>query len=275
MIPGDPGSCILLAAMLGEGLLTLLVVMAAVRTWREYRRQRREGRARLDAWEGALGTWFSPRIARLIMLEPRLYHALLSFRRRPGPDAPRHFATGLNSFRPLLYTICGLCTVEILLVSLALPNDWLFWKLLHGVVSLWAVVWLLGYYRALQLYRHQVTGRGIILRLGVSINEEIGWTDIRQISRAACSAPGYGPRRGDREPDALFLAAGDKCNICMELARERVFTGWMRPIKGIRRLYLSLEKPEEFLSCVQAYQSSRCPFCVPVPCTVPAGSSIT
>ncbi len=241
-------SLILILAGIFELLLILIFVASFLRVYRQFRFQRHEGRYILDAWEEALAVIMPARAARLIMLEPRLYFALICPIKKAAPACTEGcFYTRLDSHRLLVMVICGLCGLEILLVALLLPQEMQMWKLLHTGLGLWAILWLMGYYKAMRIYPHQVLERGIVFRLGVHVHQEINWKDICGISRVACSPPGYAPQPSRSEPEAMFLAAGDKCNVCVELAAKHDLPGFFRPIIGIQRFYLSLEKPDEFI----------------------------
>ncbi len=243
---------ILLWIPAGLELMFIIICLTNItRIISRYRLLKKDGMETMDAWQEAMGIIFPPRLARLAMIEPRIYHALyLSYRSKQQTGDSLAFQTKLNNYGFLVKVIIGLCALEILLVSIMLPNRWMTWKILHLVLGLWAILWLWADFRAMGLYCHQVTDKGICFRIGLRYCQEIPWDSISSICRIGKSSPGFAPGVLKDQPGCLYLAAGEQCNIEIQLQHSESFQGMIKDIKDVKQLYLSLENPESFLEAV-------------------------
>lgn len=232
-----------------ELIFIILGLVNIRRIVRRYRELKKGGRETMDAWQEALEIMVPPGVARLATIETRLYYALyLSYKGKPKTGEAVEFQTRLGNYELLVKAIIGLCVFEILLVSLMLPQRWMAWKIVHLVLGLWAVLWIWADYRAIRFYCHQVTKRGIRFRIGLRCCREIPWESIASINKTVKSSPGIGPQVFKEQPGSLYLGVGEPCNVEVELKKAEIFQGMINEIKDIRRLYLSVEKPDAFLS---------------------------
>lgn len=231
-----------------ECMFIIICLTNITRIIKRYRVLKREGRESMEALQQALEIILPPGLARLAMIEPRIYQALYLSYKKPGQsDNHLHFQTRLGSYEFLVKIIIGICILEILLVSIMVPNRWLAWKILHLILGLWAILWIWADYRAMRLYCHKVTECGICFRIGLRCCQEIHWESIASISPARKSSPAFGPQIRKEEPGSLYLAAGELCNIEIQLHHLKSFQGMIKDIKDIKRIYLSLEHPESFI----------------------------
>lgn len=227
---------------------------------RRYRELKRAGKETVDAWQEALEVIITPQMARLVMIEPRLYHALyLSYRGKPNAGDALEFPARLNNYQFLLKAVIGLCFFEILLVSLMLPQQWMVWKIVHLILGLWAVLWLWADFRAMRLYCHEINDKGICFRIGLRYRGEAPWESIAFIGSIGKSAPGFSPQVLKQTPEILYLSVGEPCNVEVEFRTPQVFQGMIKEIKDVKRLYLSLENPESFLNAAKLPASNKGP----------------
>jgi hypothetical protein len=213
-----------------------------------YRTLKKAGEETFAAWQEALEEIFPARVARLILIEPQLYYALyLSLRKKQLPDKTACFATRLASYLFLAKAIIVICWLEILAVFLMLPDRWLVWKVVHLVLGVWAIMWIWADAQAMRLYPHQMTGKGVRFRVGLRYHQEIPWEYIRAVKRIEKPAPGIAPGPDKKNPGSLFLSVGEKCNVEIELNPPQSFQGMLGNRLEVGRVYLSLEKPEDFM----------------------------
>ncbi|HWP97742.1 MAG TPA: hypothetical protein VN426_12935 [Syntrophomonadaceae bacterium] len=230
-----------------------LCLMNITRITRRYRALKKDGWETMDAWQQALEIILPPNLARLSLIEPRLYYALYkSYKRKRDIRSTVEYATLLDSYIFFVKVIIVICALEILAVSTLLPQRWLIWKAVHMILGLWAILWLWADVRAMGLYGHQITGEGIQFRVGLRCCQQISWEYIANINRTGKVPPGFGPRMVKNQPGCLYLAAGQNCNIEIELKSPRSVQGMFNDMKDVTHLYLSLEKPEEFMKAVAA-----------------------
>lgn len=251
MISGDQMKYFLWVPAGLELMFITLCLLNITRITRRYRNLKREGRGTLDAWQQALEIMLPPNLARLALIEPRLYQALyLSYTKKRDGGGNQEYATRLDSYVFLVKAIIVICFLEIAAVSILLPARWLVWKLIHLFLCLWAVLWLWADARAMGLYGHQINRGGIKFRVGLRCCQDIPWGNIARVSTSTKNSPGFGPGTVKSQPGCLYLAAGQNCNIEVELKTPQPFQGMVNDIKDVSRLYLSLESPETFLKAI-------------------------
>ncbi len=234
----------------------VLCLMNLSKIIRRYQVLKKEGQHTMDAWQQALELIFPPRLARLALIEPRLYYALyLSFKRKRKRNDTLHFATRLENYEFLVKVIIVLCAIEVLGVSIMLPSRWMVWKLIHLILGLWAILWLWADFQAMLIYSHHITAAGIRFRMGLRCCQEIRWEYIAACRATSKVSPSFspGPYMPKDQPGHFYLAAGEKCNIEIELRYPQCFLGMFSDIKDVTHLYLSLESPNTFMDAVSPY----------------------
>lgn len=72
--------------------------------------------------------------------------------------------TGYRNLRTIIYALLSVSVVEVIVVHLAVSND--FWSSLILVVSIYAIALLFGFYASVRNQPHVLTSRGILIRYG-------------------------------------------------------------------------------------------------------------
>lgn len=245
---------IIVPAVLEIFIITIILVNLS-KIFKNYKRNRNEGEEVIDALQKSLEIILSPRIARLATMEPRLYYALYqSYKKNYDERDQTCFSTRRNSYSFLVQVFIFLCLLEVVVVTLLLPNRWMLWKVLHLVLGLWAVLWLWADYRSIGLYNHLVTPAGIKFRLGLRYSQFIPWDKIMIVRPVSQAAPGgtMAPCVPKDHPGLFYMGIGEMCNIEITLKEPLTFQGMINEIKAVDRLLLSLEKPDQFLTAVGA-----------------------
>ncbi|MEA4923915.1 MAG: hypothetical protein VB084_01280 [Syntrophomonadaceae bacterium] len=238
-----------------EMLIITIILINISKILKSYKILRNKGEEAIDAWQKSLEVVVSPRIARLATMEPRLYYALYqSYKRKPDDMDQECCSTRRKSYSFLVQVLIFLCLLEIVAVTLLLPNRWISWKVLHLVLGLWAVLWLWADYRSLGLYNHRVTPSGIKFRLGLRYGQFIPWDKIMTIRPISLAPPGgtMAPLVPKDHPGVFYMGIGEVCNIEITLKEPQSFQGMIKEIKAVNRLLLSLEKPDQFLAAIRA-----------------------
>ncbi len=152
--------------------------------------------------------------------------------------------------------------LEVVVVTVLLPNYWMFWKVLHLVLGLWAVLWLWADYRSTGLYNHLVSSAGINFRLGLRFGQYIPWDKIMTVRPISLAPPGgtMAPRVPKDHPGVFYMGLGELCNIEITLKEPQTFQGMINEIKAVNRLLLSLEKPDQFLAVIRTVNPGLCLF---------------
>jgi hypothetical protein len=155
----------IVVALVLEALLAVVLVIEAAAFRRAYRAVRRDGGGRRVALvAGAEAVW-PPVVLRLVRAEAGVMRALWSAARRRsavGPDdVPLPYA---GRFRLVLGAVTVLGVLETTVVHVLLPWETARWVLL--AVSLYALVWVLGWGLSLFQHPHLLRDDEILLRFG-------------------------------------------------------------------------------------------------------------
>jgi|GEM_PF-2499298 len=242
-----------------ELLLIILLIINISAMIKSYRTLKRSGYSTADACQKTLEVISSPRMARLATLEPRLYYALyLSYRR--GTAHKRAYGSRQDSYAFLVKVLIFLCLLEVIAVTILLPQRWLIWKLVHMILGLWAVIFLWSDYRAISLYGHRISLEGIKLRLGLRCSQDIAWEDIDTVRKISQTAPGgmMGPGAPKNQPGVFYVGLGDVSNLEISLREPQNIQAMVNEVPAISRLLLSLENPDAFIAALRSFRPGLC-----------------
>lgn len=243
-----------------ECFFIIYCLLNIVKLIKRYKTLKKAGWETFDALQKSFELVLTPRLARLATIEPRLYYALYLSYKHKRDENHSQFMTRINAYAFFVKVIILLCLLEIAAVSLLLPNKWLIWKLIHLILGLWAILWLWSDYRAMGLYHHLITPEGMRFRLGLRYDRSISWEDI-QFVRKTFRAPPDGalmPQIAKKDQGLFYLGAGEACNLEIHLKEPCCFPGMINDFKNVKRLLLSLEEPDDFISRIHAIQPELC-----------------
>lgn len=96
--------------------------------------------------------------------------------RRPSAPAGSEAHPSHQNLRTVVFVILGLALVEILVVHLAVRNQ--AWRAVLLVVSIYALLLLVGFYTSMRIHPHLLTPDGLTLRHGIRFRCEIPWSNI-------------------------------------------------------------------------------------------------
>ncbi|MGE5391197.1 MAG: hypothetical protein ACM3PE_09070 [Deltaproteobacteria bacterium] len=239
--------------------LIILLIINIFSIFHNYRLLKKHGHPTVEAWQKALEAISSPRLARLVTLEPQLYYALyLSYRKRKIKDSA--FSSRQDSYVFLIKVLILLCLLEVIAVTVMLPQSWLTFKLVHMFLGLWAVLFIWSDYRAMTLYGHRVGLEGVRLRLGLRCSQQLGWDDIAAVRKITTPAPAgmMGPGVIKSQPGVFYMGLGENCNLEISLREPRNVRTMIQEAPAISRVLLSLEDPEAFLEALRGFDPELC-----------------
>ncbi|MGY1591042.1 hypothetical protein ACI79D_03595 [Geodermatophilus sp. SYSU D00708] len=148
-----------------EALLLVVVAGEAVVFRRAYRSARRSGASRAPAVVAGLQAAWPPVLLRLARAEAGLFRAMwwaVRRRRSVGAgDTPLPYA---GRFGLVVAVICFLGALETVVVHVLLPWETVRWVLL--AVSVYALVWMVGFGLSLRQHPHLVGEEVLVLRFG-------------------------------------------------------------------------------------------------------------
>jgi hypothetical protein len=170
-----------------------------------------------------------------------LYYALAAWRRSPFfPPRSRAFSYHeKNGLIALLYAVLATAVVELVALELLLRARH------HGaanvllVVDAFAVLWILGFARSVQLRPILVTTDALLVRGGIQWSLDVPLTAIESLAIGRVKAP------GQRAPGYLRLTLGPP-HVLITLTRPLVATGAYGSTRTVTRLGFSVDDPNTF-----------------------------
>lgn len=234
---------LLIAVTVVEVLLVAVAargVFVAVRSWRANRA------AGLDGWgaaEEGLAGILPRKVARLLLIEPRLFVSMIRWLcRKTGSEDGFGYQRGI---RPLLAVIVGVLAVEgviaDVLVATLLSGPWV-WLVL--VVHLYAVWWFVAFYASMVVRPHEAAADALRVRDGIFAELVVPWPAVRGVE--VVRRPNFGRSGFKRDPtsSACLLAVGD-ATVRLELDPQQPVRTPDGPI-GLSTLAITVDEPFAF-----------------------------
>ena len=177
-----------------------------------------------------------------------LYYALTVWRRAPfAPTRARAFSYHRkNGILAILYTVLATAVIELAALEFLL-------RALHPVaanialvVDAFAVLWILGYARAVQLRPILITDDALLIRGGIRWSLDVPRSAIETVDIGRVKAP------GKRTPGYLRATMGQP-NVLITLTRPLIATGAYATARTVTRVGFTVDDPNTFsLALAQA-----------------------
>ena len=182
------------------------------------------------------------RVARIFATEfSILYYALAAWGRKPfTSQGARAFSYHKqNASLAILYAVLGTAIVELAALELLLRAHHRLAANVFLVVDALAVLWILGYARAVQLRPILVTSDTLMVRGGMQWSLDVPRSAIESIAVGRVKFP------DKRTPEYLRATMGQP-NVLITLTRPLVATGAYGFTRRVTRLGLSVDDPNTF-----------------------------
>lgn len=154
-----------------------------------------------------------PRLAlALLVSEISSLWSLTKIFTRPSSTAGVDAHPGYKNLRTVVTVIVGLVIVEIIVIHLAVPSQ--FWRILLLVLSIYALLLLIGFYTSIKVNPHLLTPRGLEIRRGHRFLCEIPWQNL---ARAQKVGPGQGGDIIINEDGEVRLPVLSEVNVRLEM----------------------------------------------------------
>jgi hypothetical protein len=171
-----------------------------------------------------------------------IYFALATWRQSP-PASPGTFSYHRSSgYRPIFAAILIAGGVELVAghILLSLWSPLAAW--IHTALGAYALLWLVGDYRAMALRPAEHTGTGLILRCGLRWTVTIPFSDIDAVVPVS--------RADERREDFLSLSPGRRPDLVLRLRTPTVLDGPYGIRKEAQFIGLALDEPARFLNAL-------------------------
>jgi hypothetical protein len=178
-------------------------------------------------------------------------------RRRPLPlaagDEPFAY---LGVVKPILGVFIGLSIVEVpifdLIVRKVVPWDPARWIML--VLSVWGLLWMVGFFASLKIHPHVVGDEGIRVRLGAGLDFIVGWDDVDTVRKRHRSMPSGKSVQIEQDGDrrVLHIVMASQTSVDVRLRRPVTFRlpkGETEPVDEVR---VYADDPDAFVRKARA-----------------------
>ncbi|GAB20791.1 hypothetical protein GOEFS_132_00220 [Gordonia effusa NBRC 100432] len=239
-----------LTAMVVEGLLAVILVTVAAKTVTRLRGLPKDGHSRWWAAQAALSGVLPRRLARLIVVELRLFTGL---GRSLFTRTPQTAHTYGRDAKPLLWAILALGFVEGLVIDFIIQLIWpgSAWAIVVGVLHIYAILWIAGILASLKTQPHLVDASQILLRDSVFHEIRVPIESVLHVERALESGPLRSGFVIDSESGELRMTHGDAA-IRIYLAPTAEVTSAEGPIQGIKTIIVSADDPRQITDAVRS-----------------------
>jgi hypothetical protein len=125
----------------------------------------------------------------LVRLEIGIWRSLflLAARRMPGRGPGVQTFPYAKEVAPLLYAFIGVSALELVVVHLILP--WETVRTIALVLSLWGLLWMIGYLASLRVYLHLVGPDELRARYATYVDVRVPWEAVAEVRLAKHRLP--------------------------------------------------------------------------------------
>ena len=143
--------------------------------------------------------------------------------RRPVPMHGGQPYGYLGVVKPILGVFLALSIIEIPVLDLIVKHvvPWGPARLIMLVISVWGLLWMLGFLAGMIRHPHLVLAGGLRVRMGPGIDFTVPWSDVESVGKRYRSMPSS--RAVQVEEGALHIVVGSQTSIDVRLRRPIVF----------------------------------------------------
>lgn len=233
-----------------EAALFLVASRQVIVVTRRYRRERRAGLDRWDAFEEGLAVVLPPVVAKFVAAEIRLPTYL--FQRLTGRTKLREgeFSYHRGSLMgPLFVVVLFTAPVEILLFELLVPWAWLRWLLL--ILGVYGVVWMGGLYASLRALPHRLEPDALRLNHGILASARVPYGAIAEAEPDQSKSESEGLRVS---PDGAvaYLAVGGKTQVTVKLTTPVSLQGFVKPTPPVDCIRFAVDEPDALIESLRS-----------------------
>lgn len=159
-------------------------------------------------------------VRRVVRFEVALYRSLFRWlTRRPDVPAGAVGFAYVGAVSVLLWAFIVVSAIELVVVHLILP--WESVRLIADILSLWGLLWMLGFTASLTVHPHLVGDHGLRIRNGAATDITVPWDAVATIGIRERSREKSRALQLDRDEhgNALNVVMGSRTNVNLTLHR--------------------------------------------------------
>jgi hypothetical protein len=194
----------------------------------------------------------------LVRLEIGIWRSLflLAARRVPGRGPGVGTFPYAKEVSPLLYAFIGVSALELVVLHLILP--WATVRTIALVLSLWGLLWMIGFLASLRVFPHLVGPDGLRVRYGTSVDVRVPWeavADVRSVKHRLSTGKTVQVLPAE-EGDAVHVAVLKRTRVDVVLQRPTtlVLPDGPREVTAVR---LDADDPKAFVAAVRERLAER------------------
>jgi len=191
-------------------------------------------------------------LRRAATTEAVMWHSMYVWaRRKPLSLAPGDEPFGyLGVIKPILGVFIGLSIVEIPILDLIIRHvvPWHPARWIMLVLSVWGLLWMIGFFASLEIRPHLVGATGIRVRLGAGIDLTVPWENIESVRKRYRSMPSGKSVQIEEDGGrrVLHIVAGSQTSVDIRLRRPTVFPLPKGPSQPVDEIRLYADDPDGF-----------------------------
>ncbi len=173
--------------------------------------------------------------------------------RRPVPLHGGQPYGYLGVVKPILGVFLGLSIVEIPVLDLIVKHviPWGPARLITLAISVWGLLWMLGFLAGLIRHPHLVVGEGLRIRMGSGIDLTVPWADVVSVSKHYRAMPSS--RAVQYEEGALHVVVGSQTSVDVKLWRPSSFTLPRGPGEPVGEVRLYADDPDGLVRAARVH----------------------
>lgn len=160
---------------------------------------------------------------RVVAFELALYRSLFRWvARRPDIPSDAVAFPYIGAIAALLWAFIFVSAIELIALHLLLP--WETIRLIVDIVSIWGLIWMLGFMASFKVHPHLVSDSGLRIRNGAATDITVPWdaiarVGVRERSRDKSTAIQLDQ---DEQGTVLNVVVGSRTNVNVTLLRPLV-----------------------------------------------------
>lgn len=241
-----------------EALVAVTVLVVVLASLRRFRSSRAAGVGGWQAIEDALSLHVPRRLARLMVLEPRLWVCLARWAARRHDGRRPHAYSYHRAFWPLLAGLIGLVVIEGAIVEavLAMVLPGTGWVWVAAGVHLYALGWLVGLWASLATRPHLLGTDALHVRDGVFNEVTIPYSAICDGRLVRGSHLGRSGFKIDPQSQSATLAFGDTTVVVELDPPATLFVNGTSLQCPVATLALTVDRPGAFVLALSQLRSA-------------------
>ena len=191
---------------------------------------------------------------RATLMEIRGYQSIYRFLfRRPKVPAG---AEGFSYHQPILAIMIVFIVVSVVEVVVVdrIVSRWTYIRIPLLIISIWGLVWMLGFLFGMLVRPHSVGADGIRVRYGSEVDIPVAWNDIHSVIRGKQAVQDKQPKVtiDDNGVATLHLRIQNETNIEVQLVRP-VPLKLPHGTETISTVKLYADDPKRFMDAVRGH----------------------